>query len=82
MKPPPLPPPPRHCRVAHGVTTDGERIFVTGGSAKANANFGPGLQEMEVCQVHRPPLLVYWALSQGQFQLNFNTYSHQPFKLQ
>ena len=41
----------RHCRVAHGVATDGNRIFVTGGSAKANSNFGPGLYEMEMCEV-------------------------------
>jgi len=41
----------RHCRVAHGVATDGNRIFVTGGSAKANSNFGPGLSEMEMCEV-------------------------------
>jgi len=37
----------RHCRVAHAVTTSQDRIYVTGGSAKANANFGPGLYEME-----------------------------------
>lgn len=37
----------RHCRVAHGVTVSNNQIFVTGGSAKANANFGPGLYEME-----------------------------------
>ena len=37
--------------MAHGVATDGNRIFVTGGSAKANSNFGPGLSEMEMCEV-------------------------------
>jgi hypothetical protein len=37
--------------VAHGVATEGDRIYVTGGSAKANANFGPGLYEMEMCEV-------------------------------
>lgn len=37
----------RHCRVAHGVVVHNNKIFVTGGSAKANANFGPGLYEME-----------------------------------
>ena len=37
--------------MAHGVATDGNRIFVTGGSAKANSNFGPGLYEMEMCEV-------------------------------
>ncbi|XP_023333600.1 kelch-like protein 3 [Eurytemora carolleeae] len=41
----------RHCRVAHGVTTYGNQIFVTGGSAKANANFGPGLYEMEMIEL-------------------------------
>merc|ERR1719411_1513703 len=28
-----------------------DTIFVAGGSAKANANFGPGLYEMEACRV-------------------------------
>jgi len=37
----------RHCRVAHSVVAGDNRIYVTGGSAKANANFGPGLYEME-----------------------------------
>ena len=32
----------RHCRVAHGAVASGDTIYVTGGSAKANANFGPG----------------------------------------
>ena len=41
----------RHCRVAHGVTAVADTIFVAGGSAKANANFGPGLYEMEACRV-------------------------------
>ena len=41
----------KHCRVAHGVTADGDNIYVAGGSAKANANFGPGLYEMECCKV-------------------------------
>lgn len=35
-------------RVAHGVTSDDERIYVTGGSAKASRDFGPGLNEMEI----------------------------------
>ena len=43
----------RHCRVAHGVTTVDDTIFVAGGSAKANANFGPGLTEMESCRVNQ-----------------------------
>jgi len=43
----------RHCRVAHGVTVDDDTIYVTGGSAKANANFGPGLSEMECCKVDK-----------------------------
>ncbi|TRY68736.1 hypothetical protein TCAL_10748 [Tigriopus californicus] len=37
-------------RVAHGVTSDDERIYVTGGSAKASRDFGPGLNEMEILQ--------------------------------
>lgn len=41
----------RHCRVAHGAVASGDTIYVTGGSAKANANFGPGLYEMEACRV-------------------------------
>ena len=41
----------RHCRVAHGCVAEDDRIFVTGGSAKANANFGPGLYEMEFLKV-------------------------------
>ena len=35
-------------RVAHGVTAAGRRIYVMGGSAKANADFGPGLNQLEV----------------------------------
>ena len=35
-------------RVAHGVTAVGRRIYVMGGSAKANADFGPGLNQLEV----------------------------------
>lgn len=34
--------------MAHGVTAVGRRIYVTGGSAKANADFGPGLNQLEV----------------------------------
>ena len=41
----------RHCRVAHAVVAVADTIFVAGGSAKANANFGPGLTEMESCRV-------------------------------
>lgn len=41
----------RHCRVAHGCVALDDKIFVTGGSAKANANFGPGLYEMECLKV-------------------------------
>ena len=41
----------RHCRVAHGCLAMEDKIFVTGGSAKANANFGPGLYEMEYVKV-------------------------------
>ena len=37
--------------MAHGVTAVADTIFVAGGSAKANANFGPGLYEMEACRV-------------------------------
>ena len=35
-------------RVAHGVTAVGRRIYVMGGSAKANADFSPGLNQLEV----------------------------------
>ena len=52
----PLPPQPRllsPCQVAHGVVVQGDTILVAGGSAKANANFGPGLYEMESCRVSR-----------------------------
>ena len=35
-------------RVAHGLVADGNRLYVTGGSAKASQDFGPGLDEMEV----------------------------------
>ena len=41
----------RHFRVAHGVTVSDGAIFVTGGSAKANANFGPGQYEMETIRL-------------------------------
>ena len=34
--------------MAHGVTAAGRRIYVMGGSAKANAGFGPGLNQLEV----------------------------------
>ena len=33
----------QHCRVAHSSITVGDTLYVAGGSAKANANFGPGL---------------------------------------
>lgn len=40
----------RKFRVAHGVLVHDNRIYVTGGSAKASAGFGPGLNEMEMLQ--------------------------------
>ena len=38
-------------RVAHGVTANDNQLFVMGGSAKASADFGPGLNEMEILSV-------------------------------
>ncbi|CAB4054238.1 KLHL2_3 [Lepeophtheirus salmonis] len=35
-------------RVAHGVITHRNKIYVMGGSAKTSKDFGPGLNEMEV----------------------------------
>ena len=39
--------------MAHGVVADEEDglIYVMGGSAKASADFGPGLDEMEILKV-------------------------------